>query len=236
MGTVSFARLSASVGSGCAMGYALRAGLSFCETGERLVFLDTLADRYFCLEEGVELAFRELLRGSGQVELSSVLQKTGLLVRTQMAGVPVRCEYRTVARESLLDAPATKPSRFWLLVVLIRLVLARRALKRGRFHRLLEELRAAKAPTWSRQACPVSPLTELAGRFEHTARAMRSHDQCLPRSIALARLAYSRGLAVDLVIGVRLHPFAAHCWVQSGQWLLNDRLDNTRTFTPIFVI
>ena len=44
------------------------------------------------------------------------------------------------------------------------------------------------------------------------------------------------GLPADFVIGVSLHPFAAHSWVQWGTVLVNDQLDAVRHFTPILVL
>jgi len=52
----------------------------------------------------------------------------------------------------------------------------------------------------------------------------------------LTQIALSRGLAADLVVGVRLNPFAAHSWVQAGSHVLNDRMDSVRTYTPVLVL
>ncbi|RYM07421.1 lasso peptide biosynthesis B2 protein [Sphingobium cupriresistens] len=40
----------------------------------------------------------------------------------------------------------------------------------------------------------------------------------------------------DVVLGVQLGPFSAHCWVQHEDRLVNDRVDMVRTFTPILVL
>lgn len=218
------------------MGYALRPGLSFCETGDRLVFLDTIADRYFCLEAHVEQHFRELVSGSDTAPLSDDLRHTGLLLKTQFSGTPEKCVYRAVARESLRDAIHETPSPIWLTGTLIRLRRVRYRLLHGGLHRVLGKLRLAKTLACFDGSPDLSDLKAVSSNFEHTARIVRSHDQCLPRSIVLAHIAIARRLEVDLVIGVRLHPFAAHCWVQSGPWLLNDELDNTRTYTPVLTL
>lgn len=46
------------------------------------------------------------------------------------------------------------------------------------------------------------------------------------------------GSAIDatLVIGVRIRPFAAHCWVQAEQTLLNDAVAPIQELTPIMSI
>jgi hypothetical protein len=38
------------------------------------------------------------------------------------------------------------------------------------------------------------------------------------------------------VIAVRTGPFAAHCWLQTDLFLINESLDEARNFTPILVI
>jgi hypothetical protein len=35
------------------------------------------------------------------------------------------------------------------------------------------------------------------------------------------------------VIGVKLNPFAAHCWLQVGDVVLNDLPERVAAFTPI---
>lgn len=35
------------------------------------------------------------------------------------------------------------------------------------------------------------------------------------------------------VFGVRCEPFSAHCWVQQGDCVLNDSLDQVKQYTPI---
>lgn len=218
------------------MGYMLRPGLSYCETSGRLVFLDAEADRYFCLAADAEDAFRDFASGRAAVCLPVPLRDTGLLVETPLPRLPRPCEHRTPPAFSMLDTGASSGSIILLATAMIRLRLVQRALRRGRLRRLLERLRAEKSLLDNRVPWTTETLQTLACDFERTARLTRSHDQCLARSITLAQLAFSRALPVDLIIGVRLHPFAAHSWVQSGGDLLNDRVDSARTFTPILVL
>jgi hypothetical protein len=39
-----------------------------------------------------------------------------------------------------------------------------------------------------------------------------------------------------VVIGVRMHPFMAHCWVQRDEVVLSDDLDSVATYTPILIL
>lgn len=38
------------------------------------------------------------------------------------------------------------------------------------------------------------------------------------------------------VYGVKLKPFRAHCWVQAGDVVVNDIVDNVRGYTPIMSV
>lgn len=218
------------------MGYMLRPGLTYCETSGRLVFLDAAADRYFCLSADAESTFRDLAAGRLAAVLPAALLGTGLLVETPLPNVPLPCVHRTPPGASMLDAGTASGSMVLLATAMIRLHMVQRALRRDRLGRLLERLRTAKSMLDDTAQAPIALLQRLACDFERTARLTRSHDQCLSRSITLAQIAFARALRVDLVIGVRLHPFAAHSWVQAGESLLNDRVDSARTFTPILVL
>jgi len=60
-----------------------------------------------------------------------------------------------------------------------------------------------------------------------------SEGECLQRAFQLRRLLARRGIAVDWVFGVRTWPFGAHCWLQSGDMLVGDRLERVGRYTPI---
>lgn len=83
-------------------------------------------------------------------------------------------------------------------------------------------------------------LSELASRevraFEHARLLRTAADRCLPRSIALALCLTRRKCRAFTVLGVKLAPFAAHCWVQWGDSVLNDELEEVKRYTPILVV
>jgi hypothetical protein len=221
------------------MGYRLRRDLTYCEASDRLVFLDLAADRYFCLSHRLEAGFRSIARGNGDAASTgdiAPLLVAGLLEETPGPMSPLPCHLPQAARTSLLDNPlgSARPLTIGLLTGAI--ALARLTLRIGRFHSTILRLAARKAAIAPGQQIDATALCDLATQFERTARLSQSHDRCLPRSLALAHHATSRGWPVNLVMGVQLRPFAAHCWVQAGSSLLNDRVDTVRPFTPILVV
>jgi hypothetical protein len=59
---------------------------------------------------------------------------------------------------------------------------------------------------------------------------------CLADSLALSRFLSRRNVASAMVFGVKLDPFAAHCWLQQDDVILNDAADAVATFTPIMAV
>lgn len=222
------------------MGFKLRQGISFCEVSERLLFLDIVADRYFCLQPPAEAAFRALvgdrdLDDAGERGLAGML-RAGTLIRTAEDISPFPIRPGRQASLSLLDSQDHPVSALRVASAVVSIVIARHGLRPGRLHHILQALDLAKVP-WPRSGTvDLDEIQAAASAFAASARWLRSHDQCLPRSIALARHLAARNLPADLAIGVKLRPFAAHAWVQSGSWLVNDRIDTIRSYTPILVI
>ena len=214
--------------------------LSYCEVDERFVFLDVAHDRYFCLGADAEDAFRTALADAGDSGdadgPAATANRPDRLMSAIVARQPQRCDAGDIPMTSLLDSTPRPPSILTVLSALVRLARVRRTLRRGGFAALIAGLRAAKARPVPVPAAERARIERLALDFERTARFTRSHDQCLPRAITLARMAVARGMDVELVIGVQLRPFAAHAWVRSGSTLLNEHVDAARIYTPILVV
>ncbi|MCK5746451.1 MAG: lasso peptide biosynthesis B2 protein [Oricola sp.] len=69
-------------------------------------------------------------------------------------------------------------------------------------------------------------MMELRQRTEIFKRlkpiAARASDECLLNSLALYEFLSAYGFQPQFCIGVRLHNFSAHAWVQAGGYLLDD--------------
>ena len=59
---------------------------------------------------------------------------------------------------------------------------------------------------------------------------------CLRDSLTLFSLLVEAELDIQLVLGVRLDPFVAHSWVQTGSIVLSDDIEAVAEFTPILVL
>jgi len=222
------------------MGLIIRSGVSFCEVSDRLLFLDLYADRYFLIAEDAERSLREVIGGcsfgSEQRQALGGLLRAGILLETSDDRVPQCFESPSAPTTSLLDGSA-RPARLRECVkALSMLSVARVQLRFAALHVILGRLEASKASQPDSASYSSQRLQEVADAFEWTSRMIRSHDQCLARSLAATRRLTVLGVPAELVIGVRLRPFAAHSWTQVKHFLVNDHIDTVRTYTPILAI
>lgn len=220
------------------MPLGLRRGVSFCEASGHLVFLDIEADRYFGLADGAESAFRGLLQPQAQNAAGRAVDmflECRLLVAAPDA-LPIRpCPDLIAPSTSLLDRPLPRPSPSAVFRALVAIIAARRALRLRGLASTLKAVAAQKACAPKGASDPARIQSEAAA-FQHCSLLVRSHDQCLARSLALVRRLAAQRERANLVIGVRVRPFSAHAWVQKDDLLLNESCDAVRGYTSILIL
>lgn len=197
--------------------------LAYCEISGTLVFLDIARDRYFCLPEP---------RNS---EALAYLDQQGIGRSRQPA---LGSEARDIVLP-LASSPAIATGSFRIADTARAIWVQRRIEKRVAsrpFHSLLSDLAShLRFRAGKRSGSGRDPALTIRA-FEH-ARLLRSAaDRCLPRSIALALCLASDGTRANVVIGVKLAPFGAHCWVQQETDVLNDSVEEALRYRPILVI
>ena len=217
------------------MSYDLADGISFCRTGDRLVFLDLVRDRYLALPSTAEPAFERLVAGeplSGADR--TILDRLELLAAAPPGTRLSPCRAPEEPERSLATE-GVGVSQFALAEALARIAVARFELRNRPFRQVLGRLerRIVRSP---RQNGPVQAAASVAAAFRRSALVASPLDQCLPRSIAAAYALLARGIRPELVIGVSARPFAAHCWVQCGPLLVTGEMDEVANFTPILVL
>lgn len=223
------------------MGYTLRAGVSFCTAGDRSVFLDLQQDRYFCLGTQAEAAFAKLIAGGAlsacdQQSLQPLL-RSGALQYCQSDVAPQACRSPLAASSSILDSIGQHPDIHRLPGVFYALVSAKRDLRIRPLSEVVKDVADRKTAADDRSSKhSLDAIEAVAATFRWFGLIRSQHDQCLWRSVAMARYLLRLGYRPDLIFGVGDRPFGAHCWVQHGEIVLNDWLDNIRPFTPILVV
>jgi hypothetical protein len=196
-----------------------------------IVFLDTQADRYFCTPHCAPSGARDLLALSGASlplgpDQAAGLLKSGLITPKCSAATKVAPRVQSAINAGRKEARVRD-----LPGVLHACFGARRQLQKP-FARLLD-LRETQ------DACD-SECVKHIGALLSSFEAWRIYDPqsriCLFDSIALRFFLRRRGIASRIVFGVKTRPFEAHCWVQRGNQIINERLERARSFQPILII
>ncbi len=206
---------------------SIRTGLRICPQlrvrpiGSRFVFLDLVASRYFLLE-GLAAerfaAFCDETAGDddiGWLQGRRIIERGAPLPPPRLPVPPVR---------SVFDTPPPR-ARPWLVAE--ALVEQNNARRRVRRKTLAELLKPAEACTFDFDACRA-----IAAACRAAARYRSAADQCLPNALAMRKMLARRGIGAEIVVGVML-PFAAHCWLQSGDQVLSDPFGSVQNFHPL---
>lgn len=193
-----------------------------------IVFLDLDGDRYFALPRALSghLA-EELKRGALTDEVVAGLRAAGVVASGE--GRPLAFEaspepVRDIApaRTSLLCLPHAALCR-WRAAMLLRrrhisaVVDTRRNRRRG-------------------GAASDERIVATAATFAGSRPLTNARNACLRETLALLLYLGPAGAAVDWVFAVKGAPFAAHCWAQLGDRVLNDSADHARAYRPIMVV
>ncbi|HZZ33106.1 MAG TPA: lasso peptide biosynthesis B2 protein [Phenylobacterium sp.] len=203
--------------------------------GADAVFLDIRSDAYVSLpgagqamafdEDGVGLDVNDPLT-------ASALADRGLIRPRPSVGPPARRQPPPLPAASALPGE-TAPLRWRdlpdLVHALVDLLLHYR-------NRALADLlrtggdRHAAGP----YAADPSPKMLLAvARFHRWAPWAPVSGKCLLRSFMLLRFLKREGFDAQWVFAVRTWPFAAHCWLQCGEVVLDDDFERLAAFHPI---
>ncbi|MEW4468971.1 lasso peptide biosynthesis B2 protein [Parasphingorhabdus sp. JC815] len=197
--------------------------LAWCDLGGTLIFLDIAKDRYYCLAEACNReAFHQL-------------EQAGLGRFQQPACWPKPADWTAPVRTSA----AVSNGVFRLPDIARAIWIQRRTERRltsTSFAATLSNLRCLKDAVDRKALKSRRTAAQNIRAFEHARLLRTAADRCLPRSIALAWCLASDGERTNLVIGVKLAPFSAHCWVQSGNEVLNDSVEEVLRYQPILII
>lgn len=113
---------------------------------------------------------------------------------------------------------------------------ARIARRRLSMQRLVERVQERKAReshrSWDAQQARDLVTTFLWLRPLY----YRSRGACLLDSLVLLELLAQYGLFPSWVYGIKLAPFAAHCWIQNDDVVLNDTPEHAAGYTPILCV
>ncbi len=206
--------------------------LSFGLVDARPVFMDLGDDSYFMLEPEEEAEFLELIRSEGQW-----LPATDHLDQALGASLiqPIERGACTRPQRSLLEESSSLANA--QLADIGRAAVLLRSVKRSIARQPIDHILGALVPAGDRLPDDrADGQLARAARFIAARRFVPVKPNCLLDSIALLRWLEPEAAGASLVFGVKLEPFAAHCWVQNDTMVLNDLTDHVARFEPVRVI
>lgn len=226
---------------------SLHQDLSYCHVDGCLIFLDIRNDRYFRLAEDLEAAFVRHMGGGHVPEsgLRRLVQQKILIDGPSGPGdwVPLASEGPTgSALEAASSAQRPCTSAMYTsaaldtfsIVCSTQLQLKTRPLKSILIQLVSFRSRRAEPPTGLSRYEPKA--LDFAAAFRRVRPFVPIETVCLVDSISIVRFLAKRRIHAHLVFGVTGQPFAAHCWAQHGDLVLNDTVGHVSAHTPIRVI
>lgn len=210
------------------------ARLAHVVTDDGAVILDVENDRYFRLPSHLEQTFAAALAGRPvDHDAADRLVALGVLEISGHAE-PARPRAAIRVADSIVDSAthgrAQLPNVAAATGSLLR---SRKKLKRG-----LAKALAAIAANPARSGASRDPVSLRRAALAYLAarRFIPVQPVCLLDSVSMLDFLNRRGLDADLVFGVIVRPFSAHCWLQVGDLALNDEFDNLVGRAPILVV
>lgn len=194
--------------------------------------MDLRDDSYFLLERNAEAGFLKHLADIDGARLTTTEMIIVADPGEDLGAVAVAlCER---PRRSLIGQAGTlvRPRPADLISVALTLRRTRWSLKRRPIAALLADLGSTEEGCMEQ----LEPLVDRARRFLAARPLVPFRANCLLDSLALLSWLGPGRQGAMLVFGVKLDPFAAHCWVQTADLLINDRADNVERFEPVRVL
>jgi hypothetical protein len=236
--------------------YFLARDAFLCECRGHAVFLDLKNDRYLALPPEDLADLRSALQGvcnpqqdpmtlkinngavdGSAVELLCLLEKEGLVVRDRSRGKTFVSELTEEPHVSYWHEEGTWPRlrRDHLVNFLRARALAATSLKLFSLQRVVHRVQVRKT---ARVECmsgmgPESLRSLIGIYYLLDPMLFISPNSCLKRSLAMIEFLACYDIYPEWVFGVRIQPFAAHCWVQLGATVLNDSCEHVKVFKPV---
>jgi hypothetical protein len=224
--------------------YFLPPAVHTCFTHDGTVFLDLKRDRYFGLDRRKTLLLHRLLNDSSRdldsesKNLATELLQRGLLTASSSEGRPFQPTSVEPPDEPLLDSvidesPQLRISSIVHFVGACMTVWM--ALKWHSLHHAVQRLdrhRVAGVDHFD-----ADKAQELVRVFQYLRPFLYvARNNCLFDSLVLTEFLRRHGVQTTCVLGVRTLPFAAHCWVQTGRFLVDGVPAQVARFQPILAV
>jgi hypothetical protein len=207
-----------------------------------VVLLDIDGNQYYTVQKTINELFSDDIYGvdaeENEDEIVKSLIDLGILIYKQRSDnvIPISpsCTQPVSGLEILRNV---KAHRITVISAVFEQIICGITVKLRPLSKILGNIKKAKNIAAARCTPGVGiDVIEIAASFQTSSLFISFKDKCLPRSLALVRYLSKRGVLADLIIGVKMRPFAAHAWVEHRGFVLNDTVDGVQPYTPILVV
>lgn len=186
--------------------------LHACRDGDHVILLDLAADRYFAIEASEVPGLRQ---DGSIIWMESGAPASALELR-ECSGHPV---------------PSVRHGIAFVIAVLKAFALLRMWSLHAIVTRVRRRASAARRGTRPGDMADCRHLVAVFARLRPF--FFSSRDRCLFESLALLEFLAAQGHHPSWMFAARARPFAAHCWLQEGDTVLDDSLEHVSDYTPI---
>jgi hypothetical protein len=227
----------------------------FCSIDTRIVFLDLRNDKYLCLSKddskainGLLNCCRTLARAPAIDPAHSIHENSAIIDALIKSGLIDQMTPRVARRRTQIPLPsvgmmddcdpsACRPHLMHVSSFFAAAVIASASLK----HRSIESIVHGIRKRRLERAGPdnkvdLRTVSRLFAMFKGLRPYYPRPYLCLFDSLALLHFLARYDQFPSWVFGVKLQPFAAHCWVQADSMAINDLTDYVRRYTPIMCV
>lgn len=210
------------------------------------MFLDLQKDKYLCLSDKYSDVIRDLIedekpKSPANHAVIDVLLQTGLIEKQHSGRKASRRLLLSAPNASLLDSNAglsctVRPSHVWAFFR--SATLASASLRWRTIEQTVHYVtrHRPRHPIAGTSSADIIVVAELKAVFQQLRPFYPRAYLCLFDSLSLLLFLATFDIFPRWVFGVRLKPFCAHCWLQLGDWVVDDRLDNVRPYSPIMCV
>lgn len=224
--------------------YFLPRHVHYCQRGDALIFLDLRHDDYTLVNGECASAFKALLAQAIDPNRETTanvreLLEGGLLTTDRGRGKIITPTQVALAVEPLVAMEASAAARitaprFVRFVAACAGAAAR--LRWLKIEQTVSTVEERKARAGASATMDLDLARELTATFVTLRALFPKNYVCLYDSLALIEFLAGYRIFPDWVFGVRLEPWAAHCWIQHGHYVFNEGVEEAAGFTPVMVV
>lgn len=225
--------------------YFLPRHVHFCCRGDALVFLDLKQDDYTLVSGPMAAVIRALSSGVAVAQtpddetMLRELIEGGLLTTDGHAGKDILPTRIAPALDPLIEPERRQAASVTLKHVstfMRACSMTALRLRSERIERIVTSVERRKVRAAHAADFPMEQARILTTAFLKLRALFPRNYLCLYDSLALVEFLAHFGVFPTWVFGVKLEPWAAHCWVQERSFMFNEDVEEAAGYTPVMAV